>query len=85
VKIKLFVNDPGADSARNIKSGLETPDVWRATTYQLPEYVATGNSEPLDTYIARDGVDKNDWLLPLDAGKVDGHITVCFRIFASRC
>jgi multiple sugar transport system substrate-binding protein len=81
IKIKLFVDASGANSARNIKSGLDTPDVWRATTFQVPEAVATGNAEPLDALIQRDGIDKNDWLLPLDAARVQGHIYGLYQDF----
>jgi multiple sugar transport system substrate-binding protein len=81
IKIKLFVDPSGANSARNIKSGLDTPDVWRATTFQVPEAVATGNAEPLDALIQRDGVDKTDWLLPLDAAEVHGHIYGLYQDF----
>jgi multiple sugar transport system substrate-binding protein len=81
IKIELFIDSAGANVARNIKSGLDSPDVWRATTFQVPEFVATGNAEPLDEYIERDGIDKNDWLIPLEAAKIDGHIYGMYQDF----
>lgn len=81
IQIELFIDPSGANAARNLKSGLDSPDVWRATTFQVPEFVATGNAEPLDELIQRDGIDKNDWLIPLDAAMVNGHIYGLYQDF----
>jgi hypothetical protein len=39
----------------------DSPDVIRATNFQMPEYVATGSLMQLDELVARDKIDPNDW------------------------
>ena len=52
----------------------DSPDVIRATSFQMPEYVATGSLMQLDDLVARDKIDANDWLVPLGKTMVRGHI-----------
>ena len=42
--------------------------------FQQPEYSTTGSILPLDELVARDGIDINDWLIPLEQTKVNGKL-----------
>lgn len=72
ITVKILVDPVAANLARGLKSGSGEPDVGRVTSYSLPELVLTGNIAPLDDLIARDGIDMNDWLLPLEEAKFNG-------------
>jgi multiple sugar transport system substrate-binding protein len=74
IKVRVVVDPTGANGARILRTRADSPDVVRATSFQMPEYVATGSLLQLDDLVKRDKVDPNDWLLPLSAGMVDGHI-----------
>ena len=73
IKVRVVVDPTGANGARILRTRADSPDVVRATSFQMPEYVATGSLLQLDDLVKRDKVDPNDWLLPLAAGMVDGH------------
>jgi multiple sugar transport system substrate-binding protein len=73
IKVRVVVDPTGANGARILRTRADSPDVVRATSFQMPEYVATGSLLQLDDLVKRDKVDQNDWLLPLSAGMVDGH------------
>ena len=73
IKVKVVLDPSGSNILRAAKSGSGSPDVARVTSYGLPEVVATGGVLPLDRYIAADKVDGRDWLIPLDASKLEGH------------
>jgi ABC-type glycerol-3-phosphate transport system substrate-binding protein len=74
IKVRVVVDPTGANGARTLRTRADSPDVVRATSFQMPEYVATGALLQLDDLVKRDKVDPNDWLLPLSAGMVDGHV-----------
>ena len=74
IKVRVVVDPTGANGARTLRTRADSPDVVRATSFQMPEYVATGSLLQLDDLVKRDKVDPNDWLLPLAAGMVDGHV-----------
>jgi ABC-type glycerol-3-phosphate transport system substrate-binding protein len=48
--------------------------VIRVANFQQPEFSSTGSILPLDELVARDGVDTNDWLIPLEQTKVNGKL-----------
>jgi multiple sugar transport system substrate-binding protein len=73
VKVRVVVDPTGANGARTLRTHADSPDVVRATSFQMPEYVATGALLQLDELVKRDKVDQNDWLLPFAAGMVGGH------------
>ena len=74
IKVRVVVDPTGANGARILRTRADSPDVVRATSFQMPEYVATGSLLQLDDLVKRDKVDPNDWLLSLSAGMVDGHV-----------
>src|SRR4029453_11528894 len=73
IKVRVVVDPTGANGARTLRTHADSPDVVRATSFQMPEYVATGALLQLDDLVKRDKIDQNDWLLPLAAGMVGGH------------
>ncbi|MBL4929424.1 ABC transporter substrate-binding protein [Fuscibacter oryzae] len=73
VKVKILVDPTAANLARGLKSGSGEPDIGRVTSYSLPELVLTGNVAELDGRIAADGIENDDWLLPLETAKFNGH------------
>jgi multiple sugar transport system substrate-binding protein len=74
IKVRVVVDPPGSNGARALRTRADSPDVIRATNFQMPEYVATGSLMQLDELVARDKVDPNDWLVPLGKTMVRGHI-----------
>src|SRR4029079_19784313 len=74
IKVRVVVDPTGANGARILRTHADSPDVVRATSFQMPEYVATGALLQLDDLVKRDKIDQNDWLLPRAAGMVDGHV-----------
>jgi multiple sugar transport system substrate-binding protein len=74
IKVRVVVDPTGANGARILRTRADSPDVVRATSFQMPEYVATGSLLQLDDLVKRDKVDQNDWLVPLVAGMVGGHL-----------
>jgi multiple sugar transport system substrate-binding protein len=74
IKVRVVVDPTGANGARILRTHADSPDVVRATSFQMPEYVATGALLQLDDLVKRDKVDQNDWLLPMASGMVDGHV-----------
>jgi multiple sugar transport system substrate-binding protein len=74
IKVRVVVDPTGANGARILRTRADSPDVVRATSFQMPEYVATGSLLQLDDLVKRDKVDQNDWLLPMASTMVDGHV-----------
>src|SRR5690349_6950735 len=74
IKVRVVVDPTGANGARTLRTRADSPDVIRATNFQMPEYVATGSLMQLDELVARDKIDSNDWLVPLGKTMVRGHI-----------
>ena len=74
IKVRVVVDPTGANGARTLRTKADSPDVIRATSFQMPEYVATGSLIQLDDLVARDKIDANDWLVPLGKTMVRGHI-----------
>src|SRR4029453_1156356 len=74
IKVRVVVDPPGSNGARTLRTRADSPDVIRATNFQMPEYVATGSLLQLDDLVKRDKIDQNDWLLPVAAGMVGGHL-----------
>ena len=74
IKIRVVVDPTGANGARTLRTHADSPDVVRATSFQMPEYVATCALLQLDGLVKRDKIDQNDWLVPLSAGMVGGHL-----------
>jgi len=74
IKVRVVVDPPGSNGARALRTRADSPDVIRATNFQMPEYVATGSLMQLDELVARDKIDPNDWLVPLGKTMVRGHI-----------
>lgn len=74
IKVRVEVDSNQQASMRALRSRAGSPDVFRVNNFNAPEFVATGSVLPLDDLIARDKVDMKDWLLPLDAAKIDGKL-----------
>ena len=74
IKVRVVVDPAGSNGARTLRTRADSPDVIRATNFQMPEYVATGSLMQLDELVARDKIDPNDWLVPLGKTMVRGHI-----------
>ena len=74
IKVRVVVDPAGANGARTLRTHADSPDVIRATSFQMPEYVATGAVLKLDELVARDKIDSNDWLVPLAKTMVRGHL-----------
>jgi multiple sugar transport system substrate-binding protein len=74
IKVRVVVDPTGANGARTLRTHADSPDVVRATSFQMPEYVATGALLQLDDLVKRDKVDESDWLLPPAGGMVNGHV-----------
>jgi len=74
IKIKVVVDPSGANGIRGARTKSDSPDVSRATNFQQPEFAATGGILPIDELVARDKVDLNDWLIPLEQTKVNGKL-----------
>src|SRR6266545_810950 len=74
IKVRVVVDPTGANGARTLRTHADSPDVVRATNFQMPEYVATGALLQLDDLVKRDKIDQNDWLVPLSAGMVGGRL-----------
>ena len=74
IKVRVVVDPTGANGARTLRIRADSPDVIRATNFQMPEYVATGSLLQLGDLVKRDKIDQNDWLVPLAAGMVGGQL-----------
>jgi multiple sugar transport system substrate-binding protein len=74
IKVRVVVDPKGSNGARTLRTRADSPDVIRATNFQMPEYVATGSLMQLDELVARDKIDPNDWLVPLAKTMVRGQI-----------
>ena len=74
IKVKIVLDPVGNVTARALKSGADSPDVARVTSYALPEFIPTGGMRPLDDLVAAAKISNDDWLIPLDAGRVGGHL-----------
>ena len=78
IKIRVNVDPSGGNVSKAIAARSNTPDVWRVTNFTVQQYVKQNGLAPLDTYIDRDGMDRNDWLLPLSFNQVQGK-TYCLN------
>jgi multiple sugar transport system substrate-binding protein len=74
IKVRVQVDPTQQASLRALRSRAATPDVFRVANFSLPEFVATNSMVQLDDLLKRDNVSDNDWLIPLSAGKVNGHV-----------
>ena len=74
VKVRVVVDPVGQNGIRAARAKSDSPDVIRVTTFQLPEFVATGSMLAIDELVARDKVDTTDWLIGLDQTRVNGKI-----------
>ena len=74
IKVRVVVDPAGSNGARTLRTRADSPDIIRATSCQMPEYVATGSLMQLDELVARDKIDPNDWLVPLGKTMVRGHL-----------
>lgn len=74
IKVRVQVDSTQQASLRALRSKANSPDVFRVNNFSAPEFVATGSVLALDDLIARDKVDMKDWLLPLDAARIDGKL-----------
>src|SRR5580765_2919285 len=54
IKVRVVVDPTGANGARTLRTKADSPDVVRATRFQMPEYVATGSLLQLDDLVKRD-------------------------------
>ena len=78
IKVRVNVDPPGANVAKAIAARGETPDVWRIANNSIQQFVEQRGIAPLDKYIDRDGMDRDDWLLPLSLNQVEGE-TYCLQ------
>jgi multiple sugar transport system substrate-binding protein len=74
IKVKVVVDPAGQNGIRVTRTKADSPDVIRVTTFQMPEFVATGSILALDDLIARDKVDPTDWLIPVEKTKLNGRV-----------
>ncbi|MFE4542250.1 extracellular solute-binding protein [Arthrobacter sp. NPDC056727] len=72
IKVRVNVDPAGANVGKAIAARADQPDVWRATNFALPQFVKQRGIASLDKYIERDGLDREDWLLPLSLNQFDG-------------
>jgi multiple sugar transport system substrate-binding protein len=72
IKVRVNVDPPGANVGKAIAARADQPDVWRATNFAVPQFVKQNGIASLDDYIERDGLDREDWLLPLSLNQIDG-------------
>jgi len=74
IKVRVQVDPTQQASLRALRSRAAAPDVFRVANFSLPEFVATNSMVQLDDLLKRDNVSDSDWLIPLSAGKVNGHV-----------
>ncbi len=74
IKVKVVVDPAGQNGIRAARAKTDSPDVIRVTTFQQPEFVSTGSILPIDDLVARDKIDPNDWLIPLDQTRLNGKL-----------
>jgi len=74
IKVKVVVDPAGSNGIRAARTKSDSPDVIRVPNFQQPEFAATGGILPLDEFVARDKIDVNDWLIPLEQTKVNGKL-----------
>src|SRR5579859_4186216 len=74
IKIKVIVDPAGANGIRAVRTKSGSPDVIRVSNPQQAEFASTGSILPLDDLVARDKINLNDWLIPLDQTKVNGKL-----------
>ncbi|WP_461173298.1 extracellular solute-binding protein [Arthrobacter sp. Z1-9] len=72
IEIKVNVDPGGANVPRAIAAKTGTPDVFRVQNLSTLQFVKQGGLAPLDEYLDRDGIDRNDWLLPQSFNQVAG-------------
>lgn len=74
VKVRVVVDPSGQNGVRAARSKADSPDVIRATNFQIPEYVSTGSILSIDELVARDKVDTKDWLISMDQTRFNGKL-----------
>src|SRR5579859_4409797 len=74
IKIKVIVDPAGANGIRAVRTKSGSPDVIRVSNPQQAEFASTGSILPLDDLVARDKINLNDWLIPLEQTKVNGKL-----------
>jgi len=74
IRVRVQVDPTQQASLRALRSRSGSPDLFRVANFSLPEFVATNSMVELDELLKRDKVSETDWLIPLAAGKVNGHI-----------
>jgi multiple sugar transport system substrate-binding protein len=74
IKIKVVVDPSGANGIRAARTKSDSPDVIRVSNFQQAEFASTGSILPIDDLVARDKINPNDWLIPLDQTKVNGKL-----------
>lgn len=74
IKIRVIVDPTGANGIRAARARSDSPDVVRVANFQQTEWSGTGSILPLDELVARDGINVNDWLIPLEQTKVNGRL-----------
>jgi multiple sugar transport system substrate-binding protein len=74
VKVRVVADPSGANGMRAARSKADSPDVIRATTFQLAEFVSTGSILSIDELVARDKVDTTDWLISMDQTRFNGKL-----------
>jgi multiple sugar transport system substrate-binding protein len=79
ISIKIFLDPSLNNTTRALRSGQATPDVFRSQDYTAPEFIATGNTQPLDDLIKRDNIDTKDYLIPLENSRIHGKIYGLFQ------
>ncbi|MGH7118190.1 MAG: ABC transporter substrate-binding protein [Acetobacteraceae bacterium] len=72
IRIRVEIDSNQQATLRALRSGADTPDVFRVNNFNAPQMVATGNVLPLDDLIRRDKVDMKDYLLPIDKMQING-------------
>jgi multiple sugar transport system substrate-binding protein len=78
ITVRVNVDPPGANVGKAIAARADQPDVWRVTNNAVPQFVKQRGIASLDKYIERDGLDSEDWLLPLSLNQVEGE-TFCLQ------
>jgi multiple sugar transport system substrate-binding protein len=72
IKVKVSVDPGSANPGKAIAARADKPDVWRVTINSMPQNVKQRGAASLDKYIERDGLDRNDFLLPLSLNQING-------------
>jgi ABC-type glycerol-3-phosphate transport system substrate-binding protein len=73
--IKVVCRPSGANGIRrSARTQSDSPDVIRASNFQQRSSLRPGGILPMTNLSARDKIDVNDWLIPLEQTKVNGKL-----------